>query len=174
MAGVVRAFRGVSPRLGEGVFIADNAALIGDVELGKDSSVWFGSVLRGDVGSIRVGARSNIQDLSLVHLSSGISNTVIGDEVTVGHNVIVHGAHIGDGALIGMGAILLDNCEIGEEALVAAGSLVTAGTKVPPRVLVRGQPARIARDLREHEWQQGRLLAAHYVELARSHRAELG
>jgi len=170
MHGAVRPFRGIQPKLAEGVYIADTARVIGDVEIGADASVWFGSVLRGDVGAIRIGARSNIQDLSMLHMSLGLSNTVIGEEVTVGHNVVIHGAIIGDGALIGMGAILLDNCEIGAEALVAAGSVVTSGLKVPPRMLVVGQPAKVVRPLRESEWQQGRLLATRYVEVAKAHR----
>jgi len=170
----VRPFRGIQPKIADGVYIADTARIIGDVEIGADSSVWFGSVLRGDVGAIRIGARTNIQDLSMLHMSFGISNTVIGDEVTVGHNVIIHGGVIGDGALIGMGAILLDNCEIGAEALIAAGTLITIGTKIPPRTLVVGQPGKVVRELREDEWLQGRQLAARYVEVARAHRASAG
>jgi len=174
MSDVVRPFKGVYPKLGRGVYLADTARVIGDVEIGEDASIWFGSVLRGDVGSIRVGARSNIQDLSMLHMSRGISNTVIGEDVTVGHGVIIHGAIIGDGALIGMGAILLDNCEIGEEALIAAGTVVTAGTKIPKRSLVLGQPGRVMRALDESEAQQGRMLAARYVEVAKSHRESAG
>jgi len=174
MDGTVRPFRGIQPKIADGVHIADTARIIGDVEIGADSSVWFGSVLRGDVGAIRIGARTNIQDLSMLHMSFGISNTVIGDEVTVGHNVIIHGGVIGDGALIGMGAILLDNCEIGAEALIAAGTLITIGTKIPPRTLVVGQPGKVVRELREDEWLQGRQLAARYVEVARAHRASSG
>jgi len=170
MVDIFRGFKGTWPKVGERGFVADTARVIGDVELGEDVSVWYGSVLRGDVGSIRVGARSNIQDLSMLHMSSGISHTVIGEEVTVGHRVVIHGALIGDGALIGMGAILLDNCEIGAEAVVAAGAVVTAGTKVPPRTLVLGTPGKVVRDLREDEWQQGRQLAARYVEVAKAHR----
>ena len=170
MSVTVRPFKGIHPKLADRVFIADTARVIGDVEIGADASIWFGSVLRGDVGAIRIGARSNIQDLSMLHMSFGISNTVIGEEVTVGHNVIIHGAIIGDGALIGMGAILLDNCEIGFEALVAAGTVITAGMKIPPRTLVVGQPGKVVRELRENEWQQGRMLAARYVEVARAHR----
>lgn len=170
MVDIFRGFQGIWPKVAERVFVADTARVIGDVELGEDVSVWYGSVLRGDVGKIRVGARSNIQDLSLLHMSSGISNTVIGEEVTIGHRVVIHGALIGDGALIGMGAILLDNCEIGAEALIAAGAVVTAGTKVPPRTLVVGTPGKVLRDLKENEWQQGRLLAARYVDVAKSHR----
>ena len=170
MGDTVRPFKGIHPKVAASVFIADTARVIGDVEIGEDASIWFGSVLRGDVGSIRIGARSNIQDLSMLHMSLGISNTVIGDDVTVGHNVVIHGAIIGNGALIGMGAILLDNCEIGEEALVAAGTVVTPGTKIPPRSLVLGQPGKVVRTLRGNEAQQGRTLAARYVEVARSYR----
>ncbi|HYQ05304.1 MAG TPA: gamma carbonic anhydrase family protein [Polyangiaceae bacterium] len=170
MVDIFRGFKGTWPKVGEGVYVTDTARVIGDVELGEGVSVWYGSVLRGDVGSIRVGARSNIQDLCMLHMSSGSSNTVIGAEVTIGHNVVIHGALIGDGALIGMGAILLDNCEIGAEAMVAAGTLITAGTKVPPRTLVVGSPGKVVRDLRDDEWQQGRLLAARYVEVAKAHR----
>ena len=106
----------------------------------------------------------------MLHMSSEVSNTVIGQDVTVGHNVVIHGAQIGDGALIGMGAILLDNCEIGAEALVAAGSLISAGTRIPPRTLVVGSPGKVVRELRGDECQQGRKLAARYVELAKAHR----
>lgn len=170
MVDIFRGFQGTWPKAAESVFVADTARVIGDVELGEEVSVWYGSVLRGDVGSIRVGARTNIQDLCVLHMSTGISNTVIGDEVTIGHGVVIHGAQIGDGALIGMGAILLDNCEIGAEALVAAGSLISAGTRIPPRTLVVGSPGKVVRELREAEWKQGRELAARYVELAKAHR----
>ena len=174
MSDIVRPFKGIHPKIAASAFIADTARVIGDVEIGEDASVWFGSVLRGDVGAIRIGARSNIQDLSMLHMSLGISNTVIGEDVTVGHSVVIHGAIIGNGALIGMGAILLDNCEIGEEALVAAGTVVTGGTKIPPRSLVLGQPGKVVRALRGNEAQQGRSLAARYVEVAKSYRESAG
>ncbi len=169
----VRSFRGLQPKIAASAFIADTARVIGDVEIGEEASVWFGSVLRGDVGAIRIGARSNIQDLSMVHLSLGISTTRIGSDVTVGHGVIIHGAIIGNGALIGMGSILLDNCEIGEESWVGAGTVVTAGMKVPPRSLVLGQPGKVVRGLRGSEAEQGRLLAARYIEVANAHRQGL-
>lgn len=170
MVDIFRGFGGTWPKAGEGVFVADTARVIGDVELGEDVSVWYGSVLRGDVGSIRVGARTNIQDLCTLHMSTGVSNTVIGEEVTIGHNVVIHGAQIGDGALIGIGAILLDNCEIGAESLIGAGTLISAETRIPPRTLVVGSPGKVVRELREHEWKQGRELAARYVQLAKAHR----
>jgi carbonic anhydrase/acetyltransferase-like protein (isoleucine patch superfamily) len=143
--------------------------VVGDVELGEDASVWFGTVLRGDVGFIRIGARSNIQDLAMVHMTHQLSNAEIGDDVTVGHSAIIHGARIGHGALIGMGAILLDNSEVGDQALIAAGSLLPLGFRVPPRTLAMGRPAKIVRELSPEEWGQGRVLAARYVELARIH-----
>lgn len=167
---IVREVGGKSPRLGARVFLADNAVVVGDVELGDDVSLWFGCVLRADVGWIRVGARSNIQDLSMVHMSLALSNAEVGEEVTVGHGVILHGARIGSGCLVGMGAILLDNAEIGEESVIAAGSLVTSNTKVPPRSLVRGSPARVIRELDPDEWGTGRKLAHRYLDVANQHR----
>jgi carbonic anhydrase/acetyltransferase-like protein (isoleucine patch superfamily) len=172
MSGLVRAYRGVRPQLASGVYVAPSAAVIGDVEIAEDSSVWYGAVIRGDVGAIRIGCRSNVQDLSCIHVSKDRSRTVIGNDVTIGHHVVIHGARIHDGALIGIGAILLDNAEIGAEALVAAGALVPAEMVVPPRVLVRGQPAKIVRDLTEAEWTQGRMLAERYVGVARDHACE--
>jgi carbonic anhydrase/acetyltransferase-like protein (isoleucine patch superfamily) len=163
-------YQGISPRLGARVFIADSARVVGNVTLEDDVSIWFGAVLRGDVGSIQIGARSNIQDLCCLHMSGGVSNTRIGAEVTVGHSVVIHGATVGDGALVGMGSVLMDNAEIGEEALIAAGTLVTPNTKVPPRVLFVGRPGRVARPLRPEEIAQGRLGAAEYVRLASRYR----
>lgn len=158
-------------RQGQDVYIAPTAVVLGDVELGDQVSIWYGAVLRGDVGSIRVGARSNLQDLCCVHMTEGISHSLIGCDVTVGHAAIIHGATVGNGALIGMGALLLDNAEVGEGALVAAGSLVTAGMKIPPRTLAVGRPARVVRELRPEEVQRGLASALHYVELAQRHRA---
>jgi carbonic anhydrase/acetyltransferase-like protein (isoleucine patch superfamily) len=164
---LVKAFAGHSPRLQAGVYLAETATVIGDVVLGEDASVWFGSVLRGDVGFIRIGARTNIQDLAMVHMSRELSNAEIGDDVTVGHGAIIHGARVGNGCLIGMGSILLDNSEVGDEALVAAGSLLPIGFRVPPRTLAVGRPVKIVRPLTPEECRQGRVLSARYVELAR-------
>lgn len=169
---IIRAFSGKHPVIAEDAFIADNASVIGDVTLGPEVSIWYGAVVRGDCGYIRIGARTNVQDLSCIHMTTDVSHTEIGEEVTVGHGVIIHGAKIADGALIGMGAVLLDNCEIGEEALVAAGSVVPPRMVVPARVLVRGSPAKVVRELGEQERQLGRDGARTYVELARGHRRE--
>ena len=159
-------FEGERPSVGSSVFIADTARVIGRVALEDGVSIWYGAVLRGDVGSIRVGRKSNIQDLACLHMTGGISNVVVGAECTVGHGAIIHGATVGDGVLIGMGSILLDNAEIGAESIVGAGALVTPGTKIPPRSLVLGSPARVVRELSPGEYQQGRGGAAVYQELA--------
>jgi carbonic anhydrase/acetyltransferase-like protein (isoleucine patch superfamily) len=168
---VIKPYKGKWPKIAEDAFVADNATVIGDVVLGPLSSVWYGAVLRGDVGPIRVGEGTNIQDLACLHTTHDLSQLDIGEYATVGHGAILHGARIGSGCLIGMGAIVLDNAVIGDESLVAAGSLVVPRTIVPPRSLVRGQPGRVARPLTEAEWGQGRLSAAYYVELGREHRA---
>lgn len=128
-------------------FIADNATVIGDVEIGEDSSIWFGSVVRGDVNFIRIGERTNIQDNSVIHVSSETHPTILGNEITAGHRVLLHGCTVDDRCLIGMGAILMDGVHVGEECLVGAGSLLTPGTIVPPRSLVIGSPARVKREL---------------------------
>lgn len=131
--------------------VADGAIVIGDVEIGEDASVWFGSILRGDVNHIRIGARTNIQDATVIHVSSRTHPTVLEDEITVGHRVTLHGCHIERGCLIGIGSILLDGVRVGERSLVGAGSLLTPGTPVPPHSLVLGSPARVKRELTEDE-----------------------
>ncbi len=146
---------GMKPQLGARVFVAPTATLIGDVVLGDDVSIWFGAVLRGDMGAIRVGARSNIQDLSMVHMTSDLSITEIGDDVTVGHSVVLHGCRVENRCLIGMGSILLDNAVVGEGSLVAAGSVVPPRMVVPPRSLVRGAPAKVIREVNEQEARMG-------------------
>jgi gamma-carbonic anhydrase len=167
---LVLPYAGMTPRLGRDVFVAPNATLIGDVELGDEASVWFGCVLRGDIGSIRIGARTNVQDLVCMHLTDGVSVTVVGADVTIGHGAILHGCTVGDRCLIGMGSILLDNAVIGEGSLVAAGSLVPPRMVVPPRSLVRGNPAKVLREVTEDEGRLGIMGAEHYVEHARRYR----
>lgn len=171
---LVLAYGGVTPRLGRDVFVAPNATLIGDVELGDEASVWFGCVLRGDIGSIRVGARTNVQDLVCMHLTDGVSVTIIGADVTIGHGAILHGCTVGDRCLIGMGSILLDNAVIGEGSLVAAGSLVPPRFVAPPKSLIRGNPARVIREVTEDEGRLGIVGANHYVEHARRYRIIAG
>ncbi|HEY5962026.1 MAG TPA: gamma carbonic anhydrase family protein [Polyangiaceae bacterium] len=166
---MIRAFREFSPQIADSAFIAENATIIGNVIIGPDVSIWYGVVLRGDVGGIQIGARSNIQDLSMVHMTGGAFDTSVGEDVVVGHGAILHSARVGNGALVGMGAILLDDCEIGEGAVVAAGSVVPPRMKVPPFVMVRGAPAKVTRELNDEERQMGRRGAAGYVELMRQY-----
>lgn len=166
---IVRPYLEHQPKLGNGVYLTETAVVIGDVELGDEASVWYGAVLRGDVGRIRIGARSNVQDLACIHMSLGVSNAEIGSEVTIGHAAVIHGARVGDGALIGIGSILLDNAVIGAEAMIGAGALVPLDMVVPPRTLVLGRPGRVIRALREDEWTLGRKLATRYVGVARDH-----
>jgi carbonic anhydrase/acetyltransferase-like protein (isoleucine patch superfamily) len=155
------------PRLGREVFVAPSAAVIGDVRLGDQSSVWFGSVLRGDVGGIVVGARSNIQDLTVVHVTAGAEGTWIGSDVVIGHRALVHECRVEDFALIGMGCVLLDGCRIGRGAVVAAGAVVREGEEVPPLALVAGVPAVVRKILPESSLEARREHALHYVVLSR-------
>lgn len=148
---MIAKFEDKFPVIHASAFVAKSAEVIGDVEIGEDSSIWFGSVVRGDVNYIRIGSRTNIQDLSVIHVSGGTHPTVLGDEITVGHRVLLHGCTVDDRCLIGMGAILMDGVHVGEECLVGAGSLLTPGTIVPSRSLVIGSPARVKRELTQDE-----------------------
>jgi carbonic anhydrase/acetyltransferase-like protein (isoleucine patch superfamily) len=139
---LIKSVRGFTPQVGENCFLADNATLVGDVTLGKDCSIWFNAVLRGDVNPIRIGDRVNIQDGSVLHTLYERSVVEIGNDVSVGHNVTIHGAKIHDGALIGMGATVLDYAEVGEGAIVAAGALVLSRTVIEPGTLWAGVPAK--------------------------------
>lgn len=148
---MIRPFRGVQPQIHPTAFIEESAQIIGDVQIGEQASVWFNAVVRGDVFFIRIGNRSNIQDGTVIHVSNGTHATVLEDEVTVGHNVTLHGCHIERGCLIGMGSIVMDDVRIGAQSIVAAGALVSPGTKVPPRSLVIGVPAKVKRPLTDEE-----------------------
>jgi len=139
------------PEIEEGVFLADGSRVIGNVALGKDSSVWHNSVIRGDINRIEIGSRSNIQELTTIHVNTRNEGTFIGDNTTVGHNVIIHGCIIGNNCLIGMGSIILDCTEISDNSLVAAGSIVTPDKKFPPRSFIIGSPARAIRSLTDEE-----------------------
>ena len=142
---IIRKVRGFDPKMGKGCFLADNAVLVGDVTMGDDCSIWFGAVLRGDVNTIKIGNRVNIQDNAVIHTLYEKSVTTIGNDVSIGHNVVVHGATIHDMALIGMGSIILDHAEVGEGAIVAAGSVVLGGTKIGPNELWAGMPAKFVK-----------------------------
>ncbi|WP_108822710.1 gamma carbonic anhydrase family protein [Dysgonomonas sp. Marseille-P4361] len=142
---LIKEVRGFTPEIGDNTYLAENATIIGDVVIGKDCSIWFNAVLRGDVNSIRIGDRVNIQDGSVLHTLYQKSVVEIGDDVSVGHNVVIHGAKIENGALIGMGAIVLDHAVIGEGAIIAAGSVVLSGTQVEPGSIYAGVPAKFVK-----------------------------
>lgn len=148
---VLRGYKGAYPRLGERVFIAETAAVIGDVVLEDDVSIWYSSVVRGDCCWIRIGARSNVQDNCTLHVTSGTGPLVLEEEVTLGHNAVVHACTVRRGVLIGMNATVLDDADVGEGALVAAGAVVLRGTVIPPRTLWAGNPARQKRELSPEE-----------------------
>lgn len=165
---MIISYKGVTPRLHESVFVAHGAHIIGDVEIGPESSVWFNTVIRGDVHYIRIGARTNIQDNCVLHVTHDQYPLVIGSNVTIGHGAIVHAANLMDECLIGMGAIILDNATIGANSLVAAGSVVAEHFQVPEGSLVAGVPARIKRTLSAEERQRIRQSAQNYVDYARA------
>ena len=156
---------GVRPVLGRDVYVAPNATVIGDVQLGDDSSVWFGVVIRGDVFPIRIGARTNIQDNAVVHVTGEKAATTIGDDVTIGHLALLHGCTVGNRTLIGMGSVVLDGANVGDECILGAGSLVPPNAILPPRTLALGRPARVVRRLTEQDlaWirEAGRLYVAY-------------
>jgi gamma-carbonic anhydrase len=164
--------KGVRPRLGKDVFVAPDATVIGDVVLGDESSVWFGVVIRGDVFPIRIGARTNLQDGTIVHVTGGKAATTLGDDVTVGHMALLHGCTIGSRVLVGMGSIVLDGAVLEDECILAAGSLLAPGGRVPRHSLAMGRPAKVVRTLTPGELTWAREAGAHYVEYGRTFRSE--
>lgn len=166
-------FEGLSPKIHPTAFIAPGAMIIGDVTIGEDSGVWFNCVLRADIDRIEIGVRSNIQDGTVIHLDSGIP-TIVGDDVTIGHAAIIHACTIGDGALIGMGAIILSGATIGEEAIVAAGTLVREGQDIPPRSVAMGVPAQVRRETSEEDLKRMRDNAAGYAKRGEIMRKTIG
>ena len=156
-------YKDISPTLGKNIFLAPNATIIGDVHLGEECSVWFNTVIRGDVNYIRIGARTNIQDLCMCHVTLDKWPLIIGEGVTVGHSAVLHGCVIKDYCLIGMGARVLDGAQVGPRALVAAGSVVREGFVVPEHTLVAGNPAVVKRELRTEEIENLLASAERYV-----------
>lgn len=139
---LIKSVRGFTPQIGENIYLAENATIIGDVIIGDDCSIWYNSVLRGDVNSIRIGNRVNVQDGTVIHTLYQKSVTIIEDDVSIGHNAVIHGAKIESGALIGIGAVVLDHAVVGEGAIIAAGSVVLSGTQVEPGSIYAGVPAK--------------------------------
>jgi carbonic anhydrase/acetyltransferase-like protein (isoleucine patch superfamily) len=163
---MIRSFEGKRPDISKAAFVAASADVTGEVELMEGSSVWYGAVLRADLAPIKVGAGSNVQDGVVAHVDED-HPCVLGEDVTVGHRAVLHGCSVGDRCLVGMGAVLLDGSVIGEECIVGAGALVTQGKSFPPRSLILGSPAKVARELRPDEVAGLREHARSYVELAR-------
>ncbi|HVN75652.1 MAG TPA: gamma carbonic anhydrase family protein [Thermoanaerobaculaceae bacterium] len=161
----VQSYSGKSPRFGRRVFVASTAAVVGDVALDDDASVWYGAVLRADMREIRIGARSNIQDNAVVHVDEPDFPAIVAEDVTVGHAAVLHGCRVERGALVGMHATVLNGAVVGEEAVVAAGALVPPGMVVPPRTLVAGVPAKVRRELGEEELEHTRRGVRSYLEL---------
>lgn len=159
----IRPFKGIKPLIDASAYIDESAQVIGDVAIGPESSVWMNVVIRGDVNQIRIGSRTNIQDLTMIHVMRETHPTVIGNEVTVGHSAVLHGCTIEDRVLVAMAAVLLNGVKIGQDSIVAAGSLLTEGTEIPPRSLVMGRPGKVTRELTDAEVAEIRWYADNYV-----------
>ncbi len=160
---MLRPYKGILPEVHPTAYVDHSAQVIGDVHVGEESSVWMNAVIRGDVHRIRIGRRTNIQDGTIVHVMNGTHPTTLGDEVTIGHAVVLHGCTIADRVLVGMGAILLNGVTVGEDSIVAAGTLLTEGAEIPPRSLVMGRPGRVKRPLADEEVASIRQYAERYV-----------
>lgn len=174
---MVHNFKKYTPNIGKNTWIADSADVIGEVTCGDDCSIWFGCVVRADVHYIKIGSRVNIQDLSMIHVThykktdkSDGNPTVIGDDVTIGHRVMLHGCRIENACLIGMSATILDGAVIGKESIVGAGSLVTKGKVFPPRSLIMGSPAKVVRELNDEEVVELYASAQRYVQFKEDYR----
>ncbi len=177
MKPIIMPYKELNPKIDSSAWVAPGAVVVGDVEIGEDCSIWFGVVIRGDVHKIRIGKRVSVQDLSMIHVThykkpdkSDGSPTIIGDDVTIGHKVMLHGCTIEDACLIGMSATILDDAVIGKESIVGAGALVTKGKKFPPRSLILGSPAKVVRELSEDEVKELYASANRYVKFMSGYR----
>ena len=164
---MIRSYRGTAPKIAASAYIDPSAQVIGEVSIGERSSVWPNSTVRGDVNYIRIGEESNVQDNCCLHVMTGEYPCIVGDRVTVGHSVTLHGCVVEDDCLIGIGAILLNGVRVGAGSIVAAGSLVTERTEIPPRSIVMGAPAKVRRAATDADFEMIRAHAAHYVEYRR-------
>lgn len=160
---MIKNYKGITPKVAPTAFVAENALIIGDVEIGDDSGIWFNVVVRGDTNFVRIGKRTNIQDGSILHVNPVKYPLIVGDNITVGHRSILHGCTIKDGSLVGIGAIVLDGALVGEESIIGAGSLVAEGTVIPPRTLAMGIPAKAKRELTEKDLEMIRRTTANYA-----------
>ncbi len=169
---MLKTYRGIAPTIAPSAFIEDTAVVIGDVVIGSESSVWFHAVIRGDVHSIRIGHRTNIQDLCLLHVTHDTHPLTLGDDITVGHHVVLHGCTVQDRVLVGMGAIVMDGVVIEEDCIIGAGSLITERIHIPSRSLVMGSPAKVKRLLTDIEVQWIKESASNYIHYAQQYVAE--
>ena len=167
---MIKPYNGVFPTIHPSAFIAESAEVIGDVAIGEESGIWFQTVVRGDVNSISIGARTNIQDSCVLHVTGGVWPLIIGDDVTAGHRVVLHGCTIKSCVLVGIGAIILDGALVEENSMVGAGSLIPPGFKVPSGAIVMGVPARVKRDLKPEEIKHIKQSAKNYVEYAKTYK----
>ena len=166
---MIRTFQGIKPTIPQSCFIEDTAVIIGDVVMGEECSAWFHAVIRGDVNYIRIGNRTNVQDLCMLHVTHDTHPLIIGDDVTIGHNVVLHGCTIHNRVLVGMGAIIMDGAVIGEDSVVGAGALITEDTVVPPKSLILGSPAKVKRPVTEQELAWIRESAQNYIRYSRQY-----
>ncbi len=173
MTPLILPFKGVLPRIHPSAFLA-NATIIGDVEIAEDANIWFGVTIRGDVNAVRIGKRTNIQDGTVVHCTGGLTNTVIGDDVTVGHLALLHGCTLHDGAFVGMQACIMDNAVVESGAMVAAGALVTPGKVVTAGEVWAGNPAKFLRPINDKDRMVHQHTIPHYLKLARQYLGEVG
>lgn len=167
---MIHHYKNINPIIHESAFVAKNAVIIGDVTIDEHSSIWFNTIIRGDVAPTYIGKRVNIQDLSMIHQSPNLPVT-IGDDVTIGHQVTLHAATIKSNALIGMGSLILDGAEIGENAYIGAGSLIPPGKKIPPHTLAFGRPAKVVRELTEKDYDEMDRIRVSYFEKGQYYKA---
>ena len=168
---LLKPYRGIVPKIDTTAFVAENAAIIGDVEIGAGTGIWYGCTLRGDVNDIKIGARTNIQDGTVIHTSLGVQGTYIGDDVTVGHMALLHACTIGNKAFIGMQSLIMDEVVVEDEAMVAAGSMVTPRKRIPRHQLWGGRPARYMRDMTSEEIEYLQISADRYAALAQEYKS---
>jgi len=166
---MIKSYKGKSPIIKDSCFIAENATIIGDVKIAENANIWYGTVVRSDMSYTTIGENTNIQENTTVH-NDFDTPTEIGNNVTIGHNCVIHGCKIGDNVLIGMGSVILNNAEIGENTIIGAGSLVTQGKKIPSGALCIGSPAKVVRELTDEEISSIKSSAIHYLEMAEEHK----
>ena len=166
-------YKGILPKIHPSVFLCEGVKIIGDVEIEEDCSVWYNTVIRGDVNHIRIGARTNIQDMAMIHVTHDTCPTIIGKNVSIAHLAMIHGCELKDGCLIGIGAKILDNAVVGEESLIGAGAVVREGFVVPPRVLVAGVPGKIIRDLTADEIERVTSTTSNYMKYVAQYRKDI-